>query len=117
MSCYCRKQECPKCGLGDAAPSAPAPTYHVYSKDLTEGRIRELASMEVRRLLGSPHAFTALADRVVALERFGPGDEQAVRDVVREEMEEVLEHALGTLLQALLAGKMPQYREVDPLDG
>lgn len=87
---------------------------------LNGANIRETASLEVRRLLGSPHAFTALADRVVALEgRLEETHPYAsfIRDVVREEMEEVIERALGSLLQGLLAGKFPQYREADPLDG
>ena len=87
---------------------------------LTDEQVRELVSFEMRRLLGSPHAFTALADRVVALEgRLEETHPYAsfIREVVREEMEEVIERALGSLLQGLLAGKFPQYREADPLDG
>ena len=82
---------------------------------LNGANIRETASMEVRRLVGSPHALGSLADRVVALEeRQANVDADLIRGVVREEMEDALERALGSLLQGLLAGKFPQYRETDP---
>jgi hypothetical protein len=90
--------------LQSQAVSPPPPP------DLTEERVRELVSFEVRRLLGSPHAFGALADRVQQLEN-------GAASTVRAQVDAALERVADQIVTALVGDKFPQYRNGEDLGG
>lgn len=76
----------------------------VLTPPLTEERVKELVSFEVRRLLGSPHAFGALEGRVRQLEN-------GALSTVRAQIDAALERVAGQVIQGLTGDKFPQYRE------